>query len=114
MTERDHRSLADVLDAIPVDSEEALAALKRPRRRRRRGRATAGLVAVAVAVAGIGVLVWAFLMSLAVFLGLAFAAQLEAVRAGQPVPITGEQVNREGLQPRRSSLRSSRMLGTWR
>src|SRR6266498_3391847 len=56
----------------------------------------------------IGVLVWAFLMSLAVFLGLAFAAQLEAVRAGQPVPITGEQVNREGLQPRRSSLRSSR------
>jgi YihY family inner membrane protein len=62
----------------------------------------------------IGVLVWAFLMSLAIFLGLAFAAQLEAVRAGQPVPITGERVNREGSQPRRSSLRGSRMLGTWR
>jgi YihY family inner membrane protein len=60
-----------------------------------------------------GVLVWEFLVSLAIFLGLAFAAQLEAVRAGQPVPITGEQVNREGLQPRRSSLRV-RVLGTWR
>jgi YihY family inner membrane protein len=30
----------------------------------------------------IGILLWAFLTSLAIFLGLAFAAQLEAVRAG--------------------------------
>jgi YihY family inner membrane protein len=38
-------------------------------------------------VAGtIGVLLWAFLTSVALFLGLAFAAQLEAVRAGSPAP----------------------------
>jgi YihY family inner membrane protein len=38
-------------------------------------------------VAGtIGVLLWAFLSALALFLGLAFAAQLEAVRAGSPNP----------------------------
>ncbi len=38
-------------------------------------------------VAGtIGVLLWAFLTSVALFLGLAFAAQLEAVRAGSPDP----------------------------
>jgi YihY family inner membrane protein len=36
----------------------------------------------------IGMLVWAFLSSVAVFLGLAFAAQLEAVRAGSPEPTT--------------------------
>jgi YihY family inner membrane protein len=41
----------------------------------------------------IGVLVWAFLASLALFLGLAFAAQLEAVRAGVVAPVTGERVN---------------------
>ena len=34
----------------------------------------------------IGVLLWAFLTSVALFLGLAFAAQLEAVRAGVPTP----------------------------
>jgi YihY family inner membrane protein len=34
----------------------------------------------------IGVLLWAFLASIALFLGLAFAAQLEAVRAGVPEP----------------------------
>ncbi len=34
----------------------------------------------------IGVLLWAFLTSVALFLGLAFAAQLEAVRAGVPSP----------------------------
>ena len=42
----------------------------------------------------IGVLVWAFLVSLAILLGIAFAAQLEAVRAGAPQPITGERVSR--------------------
>ena len=34
----------------------------------------------------IGVLLWTFLSSVALFLGLAFAAQLEAVRAGRPEP----------------------------
>ena len=34
----------------------------------------------------IGVLLWAFLTSVALFLGLAFAAQLEAVRAGVQAP----------------------------
>ncbi|MFN2488258.1 MAG: YihY/virulence factor BrkB family protein [Actinomycetota bacterium] len=34
----------------------------------------------------IGILLWAHLTSLALFLGLAFAAQLEAVRAGVPAP----------------------------
>jgi YihY family inner membrane protein len=41
----------------------------------------------------IAVLVWAFLTALALLLGIAFAAQLEAVRAGVPEPATGEQVN---------------------
>ena len=36
----------------------------------------------------IGVLLWSFLTSVALFLGLAFAAQLEAVRAGVPAPRT--------------------------
>jgi YihY family inner membrane protein len=50
-------------------------------------------------LAGImGVLVWAILMSLAILLGLAFAAQLEAVRAGTPKPITGERVSRTGSE----------------
>ena len=34
----------------------------------------------------IGVLLWTFFSSIALFLGLAFAAQLEAVRAGAPEP----------------------------
>jgi YihY family inner membrane protein len=42
----------------------------------------------------IGVLVWSFLVSLALLFGIAFAAQLEAVRAGVAGPITGERVNR--------------------
>jgi YihY family inner membrane protein len=41
----------------------------------------------------IAVLLWTFLTSLAIYLGLAFAAQLEAVRAGVPQPRTGEQAN---------------------
>jgi YihY family inner membrane protein len=39
----------------------------------------------------IGVLLWTFLTSVALFLGLAFAAQLEAVRAGVPEPRIGSQ-----------------------
>ena len=38
-----------------------------------------------------GVLLWAFLTSVALFLGLAFAAQLEAVRAGSPDPREAER-----------------------
>jgi YihY family inner membrane protein len=34
----------------------------------------------------IAILIWSFLTSLAIYLGLAFAAQLEAVRAGVPEP----------------------------
>ena len=41
----------------------------------------------------IGVLLWTFLTSIALFLGLAFAAQLEAVRAGVPVPRTDREEN---------------------
>jgi len=41
----------------------------------------------------IGGLLWALLTSLALYLGLAFSAQLEAVRAGKPGPRTGEQEN---------------------
>jgi hypothetical protein len=38
-------------------------------------------------------MLWALLTSLALYLGLAFAAQLEAVRAGVPEPRTGEDAN---------------------
>jgi YihY family inner membrane protein len=41
----------------------------------------------------IAVLVWTWLTSLALFLGVAFAAQLEAVRAGVPEPVAGGPVN---------------------
>jgi uncharacterized BrkB/YihY/UPF0761 family membrane protein len=41
----------------------------------------------------IAVLMWAFLTSVALFLGLAFAAQLEAVRAGVPGPRVAREVN---------------------
>lgn len=43
----------------------------------------------------IGLLLWAFLTSLAVFFGLAAAAQLEAVRAGVTEPATDEDANPE-------------------
>lgn len=60
----------------------------------------------------IGVLVWALLMSLAIFLGLAFAAQLEAVRAGVREPITGERTNAPGSRQR--PLRGRGVLGAGR
>jgi YihY family inner membrane protein len=56
----------------------------------------------------IGVLVWTLLESLAVFLGIAFAAQLEAVRAGVPTPITGEQVNVPGSRQQTARGRGAR------
>jgi YihY family inner membrane protein len=60
----------------------------------------------------IGVLVWALLMSIAVFFGLAFAAQLEAVRAGVASPVTGERTNAPGSRTPR--VRGRDALGTWR
>jgi YihY family inner membrane protein len=44
----------------------------------------------------IAILIWTFLTSLAIYLGLAFAAQLEAVRAGVPGPKTGQEANPSG------------------
>jgi uncharacterized BrkB/YihY/UPF0761 family membrane protein len=42
----------------------------------------------------VGLLLWAFLSALALFLGLAVAAQLEAVRAGEPGPRAEEEGER--------------------
>jgi YihY family inner membrane protein len=53
----------------------------------------------------IAILVWTFLTSLAIYLGLAFAAQLEAVRAGVPGPKTGEQTNTAGRAASRRGIR---------
>jgi YihY family inner membrane protein len=53
----------------------------------------------------IAVLLWTFLTSLAIYLGLAFAAQLEAVRAGVPQPRTGEQANPTGRRRSRPAWR---------
>jgi YihY family inner membrane protein len=52
----------------------------------------------------IAILIWTFLTSLAIYLGLAFAAQLEAVRAGVPEPRTGEHSNPPG--PRAAERRA--------
>jgi YihY family inner membrane protein len=52
----------------------------------------------------IAILLWTFLTSLAIYLGLAFAAQLEAVRAGAPGPRTGEQANPEGRRVSRTRI----------
>jgi uncharacterized BrkB/YihY/UPF0761 family membrane protein len=57
----------------------------------------------------IAVLIWSFLTSLAIYLGLAFAAQLEAVRAGVPGPKTDERTNPAGGD---GSRRRSRLA--WR
>jgi YihY family inner membrane protein len=55
----------------------------------------------------IAILIWTFLTSLAIYLGLAFAAQLEAVRAGMPVPKTGEQENPQGRAGSRRGTRAA-------
>jgi uncharacterized BrkB/YihY/UPF0761 family membrane protein len=47
----------------------------------------------------IGLLLWTFLTALALFLGLAVAAQLEAVRAGAPRPRAEMTVNPIGRAP---------------
>jgi uncharacterized BrkB/YihY/UPF0761 family membrane protein len=41
----------------------------------------------------IGVLLWTFFTSIALLVGLAFAAQLEAVRAGVPAPRVEREEN---------------------
>jgi YihY family inner membrane protein len=50
----------------------------------------------------VGGMLWALLTSLALYLGLAFAAQLEAVRAGVSEPRTGEDANAPQEPARRS------------
>ena len=45
-------------------------------------------------------LLWANLSSVALFLGVAFAAQLEAVRAGAPEPTTGDPLDGPSSAPR--------------
>ena len=50
----------------------------------------------------IGVLLWSFLTSAALLLGLSFAAQLEAVRAGHPEPRTSDGVGSHAVAPARS------------
>jgi YihY family inner membrane protein len=53
----------------------------------------------------IAIMLWTFLTSLAIYLGLAFAAQLEAVRAGVPGPTSGEQTNPSGRGEARRGTR---------
>jgi YihY family inner membrane protein len=55
----------------------------------------------------IAILLWTFLTSLALYLGLAFAAQLEAVRAGVPQPRTGEPANPTGRGQARRGTRAA-------
>ncbi len=56
--------------------------------------ASGGFGATYGPIAGtIGLLLWSFLSSLALFLGLAFAAQLEAARAGAPGPRVQREAN---------------------
>jgi YihY family inner membrane protein len=43
----------------------------------------------------IALMIWAFLTALALFFGLAVAAQLEAIRAGVPGPTEGERAEKE-------------------
>jgi YihY family inner membrane protein len=50
----------------------------------------------------IGLLLWAFLTSVALFLGVAFAAQLEAVRAGVPEPRIERDENMDAREPARA------------
>jgi uncharacterized BrkB/YihY/UPF0761 family membrane protein len=54
---------------------------------------------------------WANLFSVALFLGIAFGAQLEAVRAGSPAPASGDPLARrqdsESSRPSAPGRRSS-------
>jgi uncharacterized BrkB/YihY/UPF0761 family membrane protein len=53
----------------------------------------------------IGVLLWTFLTSVALFLGVAFSAQLEAIRAGVPEPRVERDENADGNVPGRVARR---------
>ena len=56
--------------------------------------AASGFGATYGPIAGtIGVLLWAFLSAVALFAGVALAAQLEAVRAGVPSPRVDREEN---------------------
>ncbi len=55
----------------------------------------------------IGVLLWSFLTSAALLLGLSFAAQLEAVRAGHPEPRTADGEGSQAVAPAWSSEASA-------
>ena len=48
-------------------------------------------------------LLWANLSSVALFLGVAFAAQLEAVRAGLPEPASTDPLNADDATARRTA-----------
>ncbi len=48
-------------------------------------------------------LLWANLSSVALFLGVAFAAQLEAVRAGLPEPASADPLNADEATARRTA-----------
>jgi uncharacterized BrkB/YihY/UPF0761 family membrane protein len=56
-------------------------------------------------------LIWANLTSMALFLGIAFAAQLEAVRAGVAAPATADPGPRSGPRAQPAPVRS-RMLAS--
>ena len=53
-------------------------------------------------------LLWANLSSVALFLGVAFAAQLEAVRAGVPEPTSGDPLDADGESVRATARRTVR------
>ena len=59
----------------------------------------------------IAVLAWTWLTSLALYLGLALAAQLEAVRAGAPGPVSGERANPIGPDRVQARRRGTAALG---
>ena len=56
-------------------------------------------------------LLWANLSSVALFLGVAFAAQLEAVRAGSPEPVSADPLTMEGRSDAATAGRASPNLG---
>ncbi len=56
-------------------------------------------------------LLWANLSSVALFLGIAFAAQLEAVRAGSPEPVSGDPLDEDGGSDRGVAGRAEAPVG---
>jgi uncharacterized BrkB/YihY/UPF0761 family membrane protein len=56
-------------------------------------------------------LLWANLSSVALFLGVAFAAQLEAVRAGSPEPTSGDPLMESSAPASDSDWRRDQLSG---